>query len=205
MPASRGFALGLVAVLGPAAIATALIAHAQPAAAPADAHLGPMRCYIAATGRPNLERLKAKQLCTGATSAAPAQCLVEATNRVLGMSDLQAVRLCRTATSTAPALCAERLDDTTDLGTPTIVTYCAALRWSLLPAGTGGSPACVEAARDRTRLSDREAVRLCAGSTTTAPVACYELGDDETTLSSADIVDLCTTVVIGAPLQPWSP
>ena len=203
MSASRGIPLGLVALAG--AAAAALIVHAQPAAAPADAHLGPVRCYVAAAETLNLEQLKAKQLCTGATSAAPARCFDEATDRVLGMTDLQAVRLCQTATSPAPALCAERLDDTTDLGTSAVVTYCAALRWSLLPAGSGGSPACVEAALDRTLLTDREAARLCAGSATTAPVACYELGDDETTLSDADIVDLCTTVVIGAPIQPWYP
>jgi hypothetical protein len=204
MSASRGVSLGLVALIG-AGAAAALIAHAQPAAAPAAAHLGPMRCYVHATDNLNLEQLKAKQLCTGATSAEPARCFDEATDRVLGMTDLQAVRLCQTATSPAPALCAERLDDTTDLGTSTVVTYCAALRWSLLPAGSGGSPACVVAALDRTLLSELEAARLCAGSASTAPVACYELGDDETTLSDADIVDLCTTVVIGAPLQPWYP
>jgi hypothetical protein len=204
MSASRGFSLGLVALIAGGA-AAALIARAQPAAPPADAHLGPVRCYEAAADTLQLEHLKAKQLCTGATSVAPARCFDEATDRVLGMTDLQAVRLCQTATSSAPALCAERLDDTTDLGASTIVTYCAALRWSLLPAGSSGSPACIEAALDRTLLTDYEAARLCAGSATTAPVACYELGDDQTALSDADIVDLCTTVVIGAPLQQWYP
>ncbi len=197
---SRAFALGF----GLVALA-AVPAHGQPAAGPADAHLGPVRCYVEATDNLHLEQLKAKQLCTGATSAAPARCLDEATDRVGSMTDLQAVRLCQTASSNAPALCAERLDDTTDLGAWAVVNYCAALRWALLPAGTGGSPACVEAALDRTLLPDHEAARLCAGSASTAPVACYELGDDQTTLSDRDLVDLCTTVVIGAPLQPWLP
>lgn len=83
--------------------------------------------------------------------------------------------------------------------------YCAALRWPMLPAGTGGSPACVEAALDRTTLSNSEAARLCAGSASDAPVACYELGEDETAMFGRDLVDLCAPVVIGVPYgsHPW--
>lgn len=182
----------VAAVAGPA--------RGQPAADRAP-HLGPIRCYIDVTENAYLETQKAKQLCTGAVDEAPARCFAEATDRV-AMVDLDAVTMCQAATSVAPAICAERLDDTTDLATSSIVTYCAALQWPLLPVGTGGAPACLEAALDRTTLFDPEAARLCAGSSSEGPVACYELGDAETTLSDSDLVDLCTTVVISTPFWP---
>jgi hypothetical protein len=178
-------------------VAIAVPAHAQPTSGD-PARLGPIRCYMAATRASNLEHLKAKQLCTGATGEAPARCLAEATDRV-GLDELPAARLCQGARSTAPAICAKRLDDSTDLDTSSIVNYCAALHWPLVAAGTGGSPECLEAALDRTPLSDLEAARLCLGSESAAPVACYALGHAQTALSDLDLVDLCTTVVIAAP------
>lgn len=196
MSTSRLTVLGLVAML-------AAPAHAQEAATGAEP-LGPIRCYVHATALSNLETLKAKQLCTGATSDAPARCFAEATDRV-GMTDLDAVRLCQAATSTAPAICADRVDDTMSFVSAAIADYCAALRWPLVPAPTGGSPECLEAALDRTLLSTSEAARLCAGSASTGPIACYQQGRDETSLTDADLVDLCTTVVIAPYYRPWAP
>jgi hypothetical protein len=189
-----------ITVLGLVAGAAAT-AHGQPPSGDA-ASLGPIRCYISATEGSYLENLKAKQLCTGAVSEAPASCYAEAAYRAR-LTDQDAARLCQAATSTAPALCAERLDETTALGSSSqIVDYCAALRWPMFPAPTGGSPQCIEAALSRTTLSDQEAARLCSGATTAGPVACYELGNDQTTLSDDDLVDLCTPVVI-APYYSW--
>jgi hypothetical protein len=164
-------------------------------------HLGPIQCYVHATEIAALESLNAKQLCIGATSVAPAQCFAEASDRAL-LSDLDAVRLCQVASSTAPAACAERLRATTALTSSPIVDYCVALRWTLVQSGTGGVPECVETALDRTALTNDDAVRLCAGAVSTAPVACYELGKNETALTNSDIVDLCTLVVL-VPYTPW--
>jgi hypothetical protein len=188
--------LGLVA----AVTAVAAPAHGQPAADGA-AYLGPIRCYIDVTENAYLESLKAKDLCTGAADEAPSRCFMEATDRV-AITDPQAVSLCRATSSIAPAICAERLEDTTNLVASSIVEYCAALRWPLVPAGTGGAPECVRAALDRTTLVHDQAARLCAGSVSTAPVACFELGQEETTLFETDIVDLCAATVIATPAWP---
>jgi hypothetical protein len=63
------------------------------------------------------------------------------------MTDPDAARLCQAARSVAPATCAERLDDTADLGRPSIVQYC-------------GAPECIEAGDDETALSDTDLVDL---------------------------------------------
>jgi hypothetical protein len=151
-----------------------------------------------ATERANLPTQKAKQLCIGAASEAPAWCFAEAAERVPLPED-QAIRLCMTATSTEPAACAERLDQTTPLVSSTILEYCAALRWPLYPPGTGGSPVCIQAALERTLLTENQAARLCNGSVSAAPVACFELGTAQTALADQDLVDLCTVVVIAPP------
>jgi hypothetical protein len=156
----------------------------------------PVSCYRRASDA-GLERLKALRLCVGASSDAPARCFDEAVDRI-GLSDLQGIRLCRAATSIAPATCAERLDDRgfEDLE---IVDYCAALRWPLVPPGTMGTPACVQAGLDRTSLTEPQVIRLCRGSSSSASIDCFEIGDDTTLLSDRDLVALCAPVVIGTP------
>jgi hypothetical protein len=185
--------VGGLVVLGSPMVITPLAA--QEAAEPS---IAPMRCYLYATeaaGTSGLESQKAAQLCQGATSEAPAQCFDQAVD-ALALSDLHAVELCRLATSAAPAACAARLDDTTNLPDNEIVSYCATDQFPLIPAQTAGSPECLEAALDRTALTEDRAVRLCRGSATTSPIDCFDLGDDETALSDDEIVDLCSATAI---------
>lgn len=187
----------LIACLCWLAASAAVPARAQPASSD-EAQVGPIRCYMEVTRISRLEQLKAKQLCLGAPDAAPARCFKEVNDRSR-MTDQDGVQLCAGALSNEPALCAKRLTDTTDLASLTIVNYCEALKWPLVPVGTGGAPGCIRTALDRTSLVDTEAARLCAGSTSAAPVACYRLGRNQTSLADGDVVDLCAPVVVAAP------
>lgn len=159
-------------------------------------HLGPVRCYVRATDATTIAPASAVQLCIGAASDAPARCLAQAKNRLLGFSDLELVQLCSGATSTEPVACAARSDDTTELSDRQIAQHCAALPYVQIPAQSAGAPICVETARDRTTLSDREALELCRGSNDVGPVACFEYGDDQTPLSAPDLISLCGAVEI---------
>ena len=164
------------------------LARAQPTPA-AGAPAGPLRCYLDATRGANLAMAQAKQLCMGAVDESPARCFTQAT--AAGFADPQAVQLCAAATSLAPAECARRLDDTTNFDDGTIVSYCAALQWPLVPVPANGVPACLASAHTRTMLADSDAVRLCSGSTSAQPVDCYAWGQANTLLSDADLIDLC--------------
>jgi len=173
---------------------------AGPSAGPVDAQtavdpLGPVRCYVAATqGRNNLTLEQGKQLCIGAIDESPARCFAQIAAR--GFADVQAMRMCASATSVLPAECAERLRATTGLDDASIVGYCAALPWPLAPLVGPGAPECVVGAQSRTWLPDAETVRLCSGSTSSAPVDCYAWGQTTTRLTDADLVELCLPVAL---------
>lgn len=172
-------------------------AVAQPAPVPGDP-LGPVRCYATATQDSHATMEQARQLCIGAVDESPARCFAQAAGREL--ADAQAIQLCAGTTSLAPALCADRLK-TSGLDDGTIVAYCTALPWPLFPLAGPGAPACVLGARDRTGLSDSDAVRLCGGSTSTAPVDCFAWGTAHTYLSDHDLLELCLPV----GLYPYPP
>lgn len=182
-----------------AAMLSATLVGAQPTPVDIDP-LGPVRCYLDITRNANLTSVQAKQLCTGAADEAPARCFAQATAR--GFADTQAVRLCAGALSLAPATCARQLDDSTGLDDHTIVGYCAALHAPLIPIDANGAPACVAGARARTALPDSDAVRLCSGSTSAAPIDCFEWGRTNTMLPDRDLIDLCRPVV-SVPYLPW--
>jgi hypothetical protein len=173
-------------------------AAAQPEPVPGDP-LGPVRCYAAATQDSRAAMEQAKLLCIGAVDESPARCFAQAAHREF--ADAQAIQLCAGTTSLAPATCADRLKTTAGLDDGTIVAYCAALPWPLAPLAGPGAPRCVLSARDRTRLPDSDAVRLCSGSTSAAPVDCYAWGEANTYLSDHDLVDLC----LPAALYPYPP
>lgn len=174
-------------------------AAAQPQAAPVDP-LGPVRCYLAATqGTSNLTLEQGKQLCIGAIDESPARCFARISDR--GFADAQAMRMCASAASLSPAECAERLRTTTGLDDASIAGYCAALPWPLAPLVGQGAPACVVGARTRTGLTDSYIVRLCTGSTSTAPVDCYAGGQTTTRLTDSELVELCLPVA----LYPYPP
>jgi len=61
---------------------------------------------------------------------------------------------------------------------------------------------CVNAALDRTMVTEQQAVRLCRGSPTKRPVACFEAGRHQTLLGTQDLVDLCAPVVRVSPIRP---
>ncbi len=160
--------------------------------------LGPVRCYATATRDSLAPMTQARQLCTGAVDESPARCFAQATAREF--ADAQAIQLCAGTTSLAPAMCADRLK-TSGLDDGTIVAYCAALPWPLFPLAGPGTPTCLIDARGRTGLSDTDAVRLCGGSTSTAPVDCFAWGAANTYLSDHDLVELCLPV----GLYPYPP
>ncbi len=193
---SRRSRLALVVSLLGAGL-SARSAAAQPEAAPGDP-LGPVRCYAAATHDSLAPMEQARQLCIGAVDESPARCFAQAASREF--ADAQAIQLCAGTTSLAPAMCADRLK-TSGLDDGTIVAYCAALPWPLLPLAGPGAPACVLGARGRTGLSDTDAVRLCGGSTSTAPVDCFAWGATNTYLSDHDLIELCLPV----GLYPYPP
>jgi hypothetical protein len=135
--------------------------------------------------------VQAKQLCIGAVDESPARCFTQA---AASLADAQAVRLCAGATSIAPAACAYQLERANHLDDGSIVSYCAALRWPLVPVPEAGAPVCIASAHDRTMLSDHDMVRLCSGSTTAQPVDCYTWGQKNTGLTDRDLIDLCQPV-----------
>jgi hypothetical protein len=158
---------------------------------------GRIHCYTGATSA-GLERWKAIRLCRGATSDMPARCADAAIDRV-GLSEQHAIRLCRVAKSTDPVTCAARLSSL-GLEDREVVGYCAAMPWPLVAARFRGSVECVERALDRTLLTDVEAMHLCRGSGSLAPVECFEVGDDATLLDDRDLVELCAPVMPSAPI-----
>jgi hypothetical protein len=162
----------------------------------------PVACYLEADRATELSDGSRVQLCVGAPSEAPASCAVMAREQIDGVTDADAIQLCTRANSTLPAACASRLANTTNLSKSSIVRYCAASRWPVVPAKTPAAPACIERALDRTTLSDSEALRLCRGARSTAPARCFERGVDETSLSTTQLVELCSAVV-PRPVYPW--
>jgi hypothetical protein len=169
-------------------------ASAQPQALPADP-LGPVRCYLAATqGTNNLTLEQGRQLCIGAVDESPARCFAQTSDQ--GFADVQAMQICASALSLSPAECAQRLKTTTGLDDGSIVGYCAALPWPLVPLVGQGAPACVVSARTRTNLPDAYTVRLCSGSASAAPVDCFAWGQSHTRLTDTELVELCLPVAL---------
>ncbi|HEX3757823.1 MAG TPA: hypothetical protein VHW23_03915 [Kofleriaceae bacterium] len=173
-------------------------AAAQPATVPADP-LGPVRCYLAATRGSNLTQVQARQLCVGAIDESAAWCFAQVTDQ--GFADAQGIQLCAGATSLAPATCTAHLQTATGLDDASIVAYCAALPWPLVPLAGQSAPACVVAAHLHTWLPDANTVELCSGSTSDHPVACYVWGQTQTQLADQDLLDLCRPV----GLYPYAP
>jgi hypothetical protein len=169
----------------------ALEAAAQPVVVD---HTAPVRCFDRVTRAETIRDSRAMQLCTGATSVAPADCFSEVDDRLM-LDDRDAVRMCRMASSRAPARCAARLDATGDFANREIVDYCAAQKWPTIAAPRGGAPSCVEAALDRTFLTELQAFDLCRSSTTSGPVECFEIGKARLTLADRELVQLCAGVV----------
>jgi hypothetical protein len=192
---------GMVTCLA-AMLAMGLVVTAFAQTAPQVDPYAPIRCYDRVDRVENLEHLKAMELCTGAVSEAPADCYSDA-EALLQFVDDDIVRMCRMATSRAPAECAAHLDETTPLVEQEIVDYCAALQWPLVAPPTGGTPECVEAALDRTTLTENRALQLCRGSSTPDPVDCFITGDNQLNLTEDDLVQLCSLVVAYPYVQPW--
>jgi DNA-binding transcriptional regulator YdaS (Cro superfamily) len=150
----------------------------------------PIDCFLSAT---NLDNASAKQLCIGATSAAPARCFVDAAATGY-VTQAQAVQLCAAAVSDEPVRCLARLRATSGYVTADIIKYCAALRWPMVAQPTTGSPACIDAATT-TGLADTQVQDVCRGSKSAEPAHCVQRGRLLTGLADADLVDLCVQAV----------
>lgn len=159
---------------------------------------GPLRCYLTATHHASLTQVQAKQLCIGATDESPAWCFLQAAT---SFTDAQAVQLCAGASSPAPSACAYQLKNDNHLDDGTIVSYCAALHWPLVPVPAAGVPVCVASAHARTMLPDSYTALLCSGSTSAQPVDCYTWGQTNTGLTDRDLIDLCQPVA-SVPYAP---
>jgi hypothetical protein len=158
------------------------------AATPSDA---PIACYNAATSR--LSSAYGVQLCTGATSAAPAECYIQAVDRG-NFTDYDAVRLCRLATSTAPATCAAQIDEETGADENTQIQYCGFNAY-LWPQSAQSDPACASRASDEAGLSDYDSLRLCHGSVGTGAADCFLEGRGNTDLADSQLITLCAPYV----------
>lgn len=156
-----------------------------------DDPLGPIRCFELVEAR-GLASTTALDLCTGATSSAPGQCFVAATDRHGWLTTLQIVRLCRAATSIEPVQCFERLDAAGTLTSEQILGYCAT-SCPMGPAPPEASDAgCFAVALERANLSAQMAGELCRNSRSAGPATCFMRGEDETALTESQLVQLCT-------------
>jgi len=90
--------------------------HALPPAA---------RCLQRAQAVTDLLDAQQVRLCTGATSVAPVECFVQATESLL-LTDVQGIALCRCATSLAPVECVRRLRSEVRYTDPQMVQMCSA-------------------------------------------------------------------------------
>jgi len=189
--------------LGGLALGTALVTGV--AAQPTTEEFAALRCYQQATAENAITGESARELCLGAGSTAPAACFATV-KRQAGVTDLAAVQVCRGATDpTAPAACLQQLQRDTSLPTNEAVTYCAARALIPVPPGGGGDPACVDYALDHTQLTSLDALRVCAGSTSTEPARCVEWGEDHLRVDHLKLVSLCAPVVWVHGAGVWTP
>jgi hypothetical protein len=179
-----------------AALCIATVAYAQPPQRRAADPRAPVQCFVQADGA-GLTEAGAAQLCSGASSAAPARCY-EAARQELGITEHEGVLLCRMATSLAPARCAIQLDDRGVLDNGSLVSYCAAAGGALVAPSGPGSPECLTQAIDE-GLASTGAIRLCRGSASSAPAICYAWGRDNATISDVNLVELCAPVALWLP------
>ncbi|MGN6104531.1 MAG: hypothetical protein ACTHU0_05450 [Kofleriaceae bacterium] len=165
----------------------------QPGAQAYDDPLSPIRCFQIADDA-NLASLSAVELCTGATSEAPARCFTEAQQRT-NLSDQQAQALCTLATSTAPVDCWERLDQENTLANEQLVSYCR----TSCPYGPSppqsSDPGCLADALTIPTITWQQATALCTGARSTAPAQCYRTAEAEIWLPVEQQIALCAPPV----------
>jgi hypothetical protein len=155
----------------------------------ADPALGPIACFEQVGGI--VPSQTGIELCRAATSAAPGQCFVEATNRASGLTTNEIVVLCAGATSLDSLDCYERLRARGTLTENQAIGYCAP-QCPLGPApAESSSAACIGEALDRTQLAQQTAGELCRLSRSAMPVECYLRGETTTQLSDSQLVQLC--------------
>lgn len=151
--------------------------------------LGPLQCFEIADTE-GLASTMAIELCAGAISAAPGQCLAIAEDQDV-LSTLQIVDLCANATSIEPVACFGRLQADWDLTNEQMIEYCGT-RCPLGPAPPEVTNAsCLIAATENTNLTYTMAEQLCLRAQSTAPVECFVAGEDATELTYDQLVDLC--------------
>ncbi len=158
-------------------------------AQPVDDPLAPIGCFEIVDAR-NIASDSVIDLCTAATSLAPAQCFVNALDRHHELSTSQIIQLCRRATTLEPLGCYERLDREGKLTEDQLIGYCAMYCPVGPPAAQSASPACFAAALARTSLAEQTIGQLCFNSRSAGPVDCYLRGLDSN-LSDTKLVQLC--------------
>jgi hypothetical protein len=152
--------------------------------------LGPVQCFRIADGK-NLAEQSSIQMCAGALSAAPGQCYAAAIEQFHELSSQQIVELCTGATNLTPLSCYAHLATENYLTEGQIIAYCATACPLGPPPPQASSPACLEAAVDRTGLSLQSAGELCLGSHSAGPVQCFVAGLDLHKVAESKLVELC--------------
>jgi hypothetical protein len=151
--------------------------------------LGPIECFRIADAM-GISSTSAIQLCAGATSVAPGQCLAAAIDRGV-LTTQQMVQLCREATSNASFECFDQLSAIGTLTNNQMIEYCG-MRCPLgPPPPEAGNAECLATALDRGNLSHQTAAELCLLATSAGPVDCFVAGENVTQLPNSQLIQLC--------------
>jgi hypothetical protein len=155
----------------------------------ADPALGPIACFEQVSGL--VASQTGVELCRAATSAAPGQCFVEATNRASALTTNEMVVLCAGATSLDPLDCYQRLVARGTITQNQAIGYCAPQCPLGPPPAESSSAACIGDGLDRTQLAEQSVGELCRLSRSATPVECFLRGETTTQLSDSQLVSLC--------------
>jgi len=151
--------------------------------------LGPIDCFLIAD-EVGIASTSSVELCAGATSAAPGQCLAAAVDRGV-LTTQQIVELCRASTSLEPFTCFEELNAIGTLTNNQMIEYCG-MRCPLgPPPPEAGNAQCLATALDRADLTTQSGAELCLLATSAGPVDCFVAGKNATQLPDSQLIRLC--------------
>lgn len=151
--------------------------------------LGPVDCFRVADEL-GIASTSAVQLCAGATSVAPGQCLAAAVERGV-LTTQQMIELCRGSTSMASFECFDELSTRGTLTNNQMIEYCG-MRCPLgPPPPEAGNAQCLAAALDRADLTTQSGAELCLLATSAGPVDCFLAGEAATQLPDSQLIQLC--------------
>lgn len=151
--------------------------------------LGPIDCFQVAD-EIGIASTSAVELCAGATSVAPGQCLAAAVDRGV-LTIQQIVELCQGSTSLESFSCFDELAAMGTLTNQQMIEYCG-MRCPLgPPPPEAGNPQCLAAALDNADLTAQSGAELCLLATSASPVDCFVAGEAGTRLPDSQLIQLC--------------